>query len=116
MAAPHARVGPIEGEHGVGKHTLARYLLSGSPLAGSPFRRREARECLPTDLDPATMARFTFLDRVDLLAPPEQGLPLSVLKGLQDRPLGRVLLVASSQTRLRQMAWQGLPMPDLASG
>ena len=60
------------------------------------------------------MAGFTYLDRVDLLAPPGQGLLLSVLKGLQDRPLGRVLLVASSQTPLRQMAGQGLLMPDLA--
>jgi DNA-binding NtrC family response regulator len=114
MAAPHVQVASIEGEHGVGKQTLARYLLSRSPLAGSAFRRRDAREWLLTDLDPNSMAGFTYLDRVDLLAPPGQGLLLSVLKGLQDRPLGRVLLVASSQTPLRQMAGQGLLMPDLA--
>ena len=114
MAAPHVQVASIEGEHGVGKQTLARYLLSRSPLAGTPFRRRDAREWLLTDLDPATMAGFTYLDRVDLLAPPGQGLLLSLLKGMQDRPLGRVLLVASSQTPLRQMAGQGLLMPDLA--
>jgi DNA-binding NtrC family response regulator len=114
MAAPHVQVASVEGEQGVGKQTLARYLLSRSPLAGSPFRRRDAREWLLTDLDPATMAGFTYLDRVDLLAAPGQGLLLSVLKGLQDRPLGRVLLVASSQTPLRQMAGQGLLMPDLA--
>lgn len=114
MAAPHVQVASIEGEHGVGKQTLARYLLSRSPLAGTAFRRRDAREWLLTDLDPGTMAGFTYLDRVDLLAPPGQGLLLRVLKGLQDRPLGRVLLVASSQTSLRQMAGQGLLMPDLA--
>jgi len=114
MAAPHVQVASIEGEHGVGKQTLARYLLSRSPLAGTAFRRRDAREWLLTDLDPCTMAGFTYLDRVDLLAPPGQGLLLSVLKSLQDRPLGRVLLVASSQTPLRQMAGQGLLMPDLA--
>src|ERR1700676_2269091 len=114
MAAPHVQVASIEGEHGVGKQTLARYLLSRSPLAGTAFKRRDAREWLLTDLDPASMAGFTYLDRVDLLAPPGQGLLLSVLKGLQDRPLGRVLLVASSQTSLRQMAGQGLLMPDLA--
>jgi len=114
MAAPHVQVASIEGEHGVGKQTLARYLLSRSPLAGTAFRRRDAREWLLTDFDPGTMAGFTYLDRVDLLAPPGQGLLLSVLKGLQDRPLGRVLLVASSQTPLRQMAGQGLLMPDLA--
>ncbi len=114
MAAPHVQVASIEGEHGVGKQTLARYLLSRSALAGTAFKRRDAREWLLTDLDPGTMAGFTYLDRVDLLAPPGQGLLLSVLKGLQDRPLGRVLLVASSQTPLRQMAGQGLLMPDLA--
>ncbi len=114
MAAPHVQLASIEGESGVGKQTLARYLLSRSPLAGTPFKWRDAREWLLTDLDPATMAGFTYLDRVDLLAPPGQGLLLSVLKGLQERPLGRVLLVASSQTPLRQMAGQGLLMPDLA--
>jgi DNA-binding NtrC family response regulator len=114
MAAPHVQVASIEGEHGVGKQTLARYLLSRSPLAGTTFQRRDAREWLLNDLDPGSMAGFTYLDRVDLLAPPGQGLLLSVLKGLQDRPLGRVLLVASSQTPLRQMAGQGLLMPDLA--
>jgi DNA-binding NtrC family response regulator len=114
MAAPHVQVASIEGEQGVGKQTLARYLLSRSPLVGSPFLRRDAREWLLTDFDPSTLAGFTYLDRVDLLAPPGQGLLLSVLKCLQDRPLGRVLLVASSQTPLRQMAGQGLLMPDLA--
>ena len=65
MAAPHVQVASIEGEHGVGKQTLARYLLSRSPLAGTAFRRRDAREWLLTDLDPCTMAGFTYLDRVD---------------------------------------------------
>lgn len=111
MAAPHVQIASIEGEHGVGKQTLARYLLSRSPLSGSPFQRRDAREWLLREADSAT--GFTYLDRVDLLAPPGQGLLLSVLKGLQDRP-GRVMLVASSQTPLRQMAGQGLLMPDLA--
>jgi two-component system response regulator AtoC len=114
MAAPHVQVAAIEGEHGVGKQTLARYLLSRSPLAGSLFQRRDAREWLLRDADPSAIAGFTYLDRVDLLAPPGQGLLLSVLKSLQDRPRGRVMLVASSQTPLRQMAGQGLLMPDLA--
>lgn len=114
MAAPHVQVASIEGEHGVGKQTLARYLLSRSPLAGSPFQRRDAREWLLRDADPAAIAGFTYLDRIDLLAPTGQGLLLSVLKALQDRPAGRGLLVASSQTSLRQMAGQGLLMPDLA--
>jgi DNA-binding NtrC family response regulator len=114
MAAPHVQVASIEGEHGVGKQTLARYLLSRSPLSGSPFESRDAREWLLRDANSSVMGGFTYLDRVDLLAPPGQGLLLSVLKSLQDYPTGRVLLVASSQMSLRQMAGQGLLMPDLA--
>lgn len=114
MAAPYVQVATIEGEHGCGKHTLARYLYSRSPLSNSSFQRRDAREWLVTDADPATLAGFTYLDRVDLLAPPGQGLLLGVLKALQDRPPGRFVMLASSQTSLRQMAAQGLLMPDLA--
>lgn len=114
MAAPHVQLASIEGEHGVGKQTLARYLLSRSPLAGAKFQRHDAREWLLREGDPATLSGFTYLDRVDLLAPPGQGLLLSVLKGLQDRPSARVLLVASSQSSLRQLAGQGVLMPDLA--
>jgi two-component system response regulator AtoC len=114
MAAPHVQVAAIEGEHGAGKHTLARYLFSRSPLASTTFQRRDAREWLAADADPATLAGCTYLDRVDLLAPPGQGLLLSVLKSLQDRPPGRFVLIASSQTSLRQMAAQGLLLPDLA--
>jgi two-component system response regulator AtoC len=114
MAAPHVQVAAIEGEHGGGKQTLARYLFSRSPLAASSFQRRDAREWLVADADPSTLAGFTYLDRVDLLAPPGQGLLLGVLKALQDRPPGRAVVLASSQTPLRQMAGQGLLMPDLA--
>jgi len=114
MAAPHLQVAAIEGEHGSGKHTLARFLFSRSPLAAASFQRRDAREWLATDADPSTLAGFTYLDRVDLLAPPGQGLLLGVLKTLQDRPPGRAVLLASSQTSLRQMAGQGLLLPDLA--
>ena len=114
MAALHLQVAAIEGEHGSGKNTLARYLFSRSPLASTSFQRRDAREWLATDADPATLAGFTYLDRVDLLAPPGQGLLLGVLKTLQDRPPGRAVLLASSQTPLRQMAGQGLLLPDLA--
>ncbi|MGD0547987.1 MAG: helix-turn-helix domain-containing protein, partial [Terracidiphilus sp.] len=72
------------------------------------------REWLATDADPATLSGFVYLDRVDLLAAPGQGLLLGVLKALQDRPPGRFVLLASSQTSLRQMAAQGLLLPDLA--
>lgn len=114
VAAPHLQVGAIEGESGSGKQTLARYLCSRTPLAGLSFQRRDAREWLATDADPGTLSGFTYLDRVDLLAPPGQGLLLGVLKGLQDRPPGRAVVVASAQTPLRQMAGQGLILPDLA--
>jgi two-component system response regulator AtoC len=114
MAAPYVHLATIEGEHGSGKQTLARYLLSRSPLASGSFQRRDAREWLVADADPATLTGCTYLDRVDLLAPPGQGLLLGVLKALQDRPQGRFILLASSQTSLRQMAAQGLLLPDLA--
>ena len=114
MTAPHLQLAAIEGEHGTGKQTLARYLFSRSPLAGSSFQRRDAREWLVSDADPATLGGFTYLDRVDLLAPPGQGLLLGVLKALQDRPPGRAVVLASSQTPLRQMVGQGLLLPDLA--
>jgi two-component system response regulator AtoC len=114
MAAPHVQVAAFEGEHGTGKHTLARYLFNRSPLAGGSFQRRDAREWLVADADPSTLTGFTYLDRVDLLAPPGQGLLLGVLKALQDRPPGRSVLLASSQTSLRQMAAQGILLPDLA--
>ena len=115
MAAPHLQVAAIEGEHGSGKHTLARFLFSRSPLSASAFHRRDAREWLATDGDPSTLAGFIYLDRVDLLTPPGQGLLLGVLRALQDRPPpGRAVLLASSQTPLRQMAGQGLLLPGLA--
>ena len=114
MAAPHVQVAAIEGELGTGKQTMARYLFSRSPLAGLSFQRRDAREWLVADADPATLAGYTYLDRVDLLAPPGQGLLLGVLKTLQDRPAQRAVVLASSQTSLRQMAGQGLLLPDLA--
>jgi hypothetical protein len=87
MAAPHLQVAAIEGESGSGKHTLARYIFSRSPLANSAFQRRDAREWLATDADPSALTGYIYLDRVDLLAPPGQGLLLGVLKTLQDRPL-----------------------------
>jgi DNA-binding NtrC family response regulator len=114
MAAPHVQVASLEGECGAGKHTLAQYMFTRSPLSKSRFQRRDAREWLATDADPATLFGMTYLDRVDLLAPPGQGILLGVLKAMQDRPPGRAVLLASAQTSLRQMAGQGLLLPDLA--
>jgi DNA-binding NtrC family response regulator len=114
MAGPHVQVASIEGESGVGKQTLARYLMSRSPLSAEVFHRHDAREWLLREGDLAATHGFTYLDRVDLLAPPGQGLLLAVLKNLQDRAPGRVLLVASSESPLRQLAGQGQLLPDLA--
>lgn len=114
MVAPYVQLAAIEGENGTGKHTLAHYLFSRSPLAGSSFQRYDAREWLVNDANPAALTGFIYLDRVDLLAPTGQGLLLGVLKALQDRPTGRLVLLASSQVSLRQMAAQGLFLPDLA--
>src|SRR5580700_5888208 len=58
MAAPHIQVAAIEGEQGTGKHSLARYLFSRSSLPNNTFQRRDAREWLVTDADPATIAGF----------------------------------------------------------
>src|SRR6516164_8659400 len=114
MAAPHVQIASIEGESGVGKQTLARYILSRSSLAGSAFQRRDAREWLLAEGELARLAGFTYLDRVDLLGSPGQGLLLGVLKDLQDRAPGRLILMASSESSLRQMAGQGQFLPDLA--
>jgi DNA-binding NtrC family response regulator len=115
MVAPHIQIAAIEGENGCGKQTLARFLHRLSPLARSTFMRRDAREWLVTDGDPAALAGFLYLDRVDLLAVSGQSLLLAVLKAMQDRPSGRAIVVTSSHTSLRQMAGQGQLMPDLAS-
>src|SRR4051812_290567 len=74
IAAPHVQIASIEGESGVGKQTLARYLLSRSPLAESGFQRRDAREWLLGEGDLTAATGFAYLDRVDLLAAPGQGL------------------------------------------
>jgi DNA-binding NtrC family response regulator len=128
MAAPHLQLASIEGEQGSGKQTLARYLLSRSPLARAGFQRHDAREWLLGDLDPAKLSGFLYLDRVDLLTPPGQTLLLNALKGIEsrhpqrhalpghaeERSPSRLLIVASSQASLRQMAGQGQFLPDLA--
>ncbi len=114
VVAPFVQVATMEGEPGTGKFTLARYLFSRSPFAAKSFQRHDAREWLLNDADPAGLRGFLYLDRVDLLASPGQGLLLRVLKGLQDRAPAQAVLLASSQTSLRQMAAQGLFLPDLA--
>jgi DNA-binding NtrC family response regulator len=114
MTAPHLQVAALEGEHGSGKHTLARFLHSRSPLSRFPLQRRDAREWLATDGDAAMINGILYLDRVDMLASLGQGLLAGVLRGLQDRPAGSGVALASSQIPLRQMAAQGQLLPDLA--
>ncbi len=114
MVAPHLQIAAIEGEQGAGKQTLARYLHEHSLTARLPFQRRDAREWLLNEADPSQLSGFIYLDRVDLLAAPGQNLLLAVLKSMQDRLTGRALVVASSHVPLRQMASQGLLIPDLA--
>jgi len=114
VVAPHLQLGTVEGESGAGKQTLAHFLHSRSQLSKAGFQRHDAREWLVSEADPGMIAGFIYLDRVDLLASPGQGLLLAVLKALQDRPPGRTILLASSEVSLRQMAGQGLLMPDLA--
>lgn len=114
LVAPHVQTATIEGESGTGKQTLARYLHARSHVARAPFLRRDAREWLVTDGDISLVNGLLFLDRVDLLADPGQRLLLGVLKALQDRCLGRAIIIASSQVYLRQLASQGQILPDLA--
>jgi DNA-binding NtrC family response regulator len=114
MTAPHLQVAALEGEHGSGKHTLARFLHSRSPLARLPLQRRDAREWLATDGDAAMINGILYLDGVDLLTGLGQGLLAGVLRALQDRPAGNAVVLASSQSPLRQMAAQGQMLPDLA--
>lgn len=113
MAATHLQVAAIEGEHGAGKHTLARHIFDHSPLAGTGFQRRDACEWLATDADATQVEGYLYLERVDLLTPPGQNVLMAVLRGLQERQPGRAVLLASSQVPLREMAAQGLFLPEL---
>jgi len=104
----------VEGEAGTGKHLFGQTLHQSSALAGLPFRRRDAREWLATEADSASRVGTLYLDRVDLLAQVGQGLLLNFVKALQDDPPARFLLLASAHSSLRQMASQGVFLPDLA--
>ena len=84
VVAPHLQFATIEGESGVGKQTLAQLLHADPPLPRSNFSRCDAREWLLTEIDPQFMAGFTYLDRIDLLAAPGQGLLLACLQGIAE--------------------------------
>jgi len=114
IAVPRLQFATLDGEPGSGKHLFAQTLHRNSPLAALPFLRRDAREWLATDADPASLTGTLYLDRVDLLASTGQGLLLSLVKMVQDAAPLRFLLLISSHVSLRTLASQGLFLPDLA--
>jgi DNA-binding NtrC family response regulator len=121
ITAARLQLATLEGEPGTGKQLFARNLHHRSPLAHLPFRRRDAREWLATEVNSSDSTAFSgtlYLDRVDMLAPGGQGLLLNLLKMLPDLAAPsrnkRFMLLTSSHTSLRQRAAQGTFLPDLA--
>jgi DNA-binding NtrC family response regulator len=119
FVGPHLRIATIEGESGVGKHTFAqllyqRYATRRSEILQWGFTRCDARDWLLSQTDPQSLAGFIFLDRVDLLAAPGQALLLRILKDLDFRQPGALVLVASSESPLRELARNGHFLTELA--
>jgi two-component system response regulator AtoC len=118
IAGNRCRLATLEGEPGTGKYLLAQTIHSRSSLAKLPFMRHDAREWLATEADTAKFSGTLYLDRVDHLPPDGQNLLLNLLKVLQNLESSptspRFLLLASAHTPLRQLAGQGLFLPDLA--
>jgi DNA-binding NtrC family response regulator len=116
ITAPRLNLATLEGEAGAGKHLLAQNIHRQSDLANLPFRRRDAREWLANESDASALSGTLYLDRVDMLASAGQGLLLNLIKMLQNdsaRP-PRFLLLVSTHATLRQLAGQGIFLPDLA--
>jgi two-component system response regulator AtoC len=116
ITAPRLHLATLEGESGTGKHLLAQNIHRQSELAAQPFRRRDAREWLANESDSAALSGTLYLDRVDLLASAGQGLLLNLIKMLQSEAPQppRFLLLVSAHATLRQLAGQGIFLPDLA--
>jgi DNA-binding NtrC family response regulator len=119
LVGPHLRVATIEGESGVGKHTLARllyrrYATRHPAILQWGFTRHDARDWLLCQTDLQCLTGFIFLDRVDLLAAPAQALLLHMLKDLDFRQPGAFVVVASSQSPLRALARSGHFLTELA--
>jgi DNA-binding NtrC family response regulator len=116
ITAPRLNLATLEGEAGAGKHLLAQNIHRQSDLANQPFRRRDAREWLANESDTSALSGTLYLDRVDLLASAGQGLLLNLIKMLQNdsAPPPRFLLLVSTHATLRQLAGQGVFLPDLA--
>ena len=119
IVGPHLRVASLEGESGSGKHTLAR-LLFHRYVARRPeirqwgFTRCDAREWLLSQTDPQTLAGFIYLDRVDLLAAPGQSILLRILKDLDFRHTGPLVVLASAASPLRDLARNNQFLTELA--
>ncbi|WP_109488772.1 sigma-54-dependent transcriptional regulator [Occallatibacter savannae] len=119
IVAPHLRICTIEGEPGSGKHTLARHLYRiyrgrHSEIEPWGFSRCDARNWLLSQIDPQSLAGFIFLDRVDLLSGPAQALLLRVLKDLDFRQSTALVVLASSESPLRELARNSQFLTDLA--
>ncbi len=119
LVAPHLRLATIEGESGTGKQTVANILYRRAAaahpcLARFGFNRCDAREWLLDATDPKSRSGFNYLDRADLLAAPGQALLLRILKEIETRPVGQVIVVASSELPLRELAAKGQFLTDLA--
>jgi len=119
IVAPYLRIATIEGESGSGKHTLARLLYRGyasrhPEIAEWGFSRCDARNWLLSQTDLQSLAGFIFLDRVDLLATPGQGLLLRTLKDLDFRQPGSLVVLASSESPLRELARSSQFLTELA--
>jgi len=119
IVAPHLRIATIEGESGSGKHTLAgvlyqRYVARHPEISQWGFSRCDARDWLLSHTDPLSLAGFLLLDRVDLLAAPGQALLLRILKDLDFRSAGALVVLASSELPLRELARNGQFLTELA--
>lgn len=114
LASPHLRLATIEGEAGTGKSLLAHYLHRNSPLQQFPFLRRDAREWVSSEIDPASVQGFLYLDRVELLEPTGQNLLHGLVRAFQESRVSQLALVVSTQSSLNLLAGRGQFLPDLA--
>ena len=104
----------LEGEPGTGKHLLALTLHHRSAVVAHAFHRADAAQWLASDPEPSTLRGTLYLERADQLSSTGQTLLLQWLKTLEDRPLAHFQLLVAAHGSLRQLAAQGLYLPDLA--
>lgn len=119
IVAPHLRICTIEGESGSGKHTLARHLYliykaRHPEIEPWGFTRCDARNWLLSQTDLQSLAGFIFLDRVDLLGAPGQDLLLRILKDLDFTRPDSLVVLASSESPLRELARGSQFLTELA--